>query len=672
MAEMKIKDASKKCVWKGEKMRKSKKILSMLVLICMVVALAVPQLAMADSGDITILYTNDIHTYIDNDEEAGESEPAKQGWDYAGVAALKKSFGANTILVDAGDHAQGTAYGSMDKGETIMKLMKAAGYDVATLGNHEFDYGMNQALNIAENSGFPYVSCNFYNERDGVRGENVLDSYIILERGGKKIAFIGVTTPEAFTKSTPSYFQDENGKYIYGISGGTDGKALYNDVQESIEDAEAAGADYIIALGHLGTDASSAPWRSTDVIANTEGLDAFIDGHSHSEIEGDRIKDKSGAEVLLTQTGSYFNNVGKLTISDNGTITAELLNDGSIVTADPDVALIESSWINDIEDKLGEVVGYAKVIFDNYDKDGKRLVRSQSTNTGDFSADALYYLFDNMDLDVDVAVMNGGGIRNGAITGELSYKSCKEIHTFGNVACLQEVTGQQILDALEWGAKDCGTAESGGFLHVSGMRYSIDTTVKSTVQKDEKGVWTGGPTGEYRVKNVEIYNKDTGKYEPINPDGKYNLAGYNYTLRDLGDGFAMFAGAKNILDYVKEDYMVLADYIKAFPKDAATGLPTITAENSPYGDVNGSGRITVLTEEDTGNHDDGEQDTDDSQTGVPGEQKPDGEKPGTGDSDKNDAPKTGDESNFEFWIFGALMAACCLTVCASRIKNEKR
>ena len=221
-------------------------------------------------------------------------------------------------------------------------------------------------------------------------------------------------------------------------------------------------------------------------------------------------------------------------------------------------------------------------------------MRKQETNTGDFAADALYYLFDNMDLDVDVAIMNGGGVRNKAITGEISYKTCKSIHTFGNVACLQTITGQQLLDALEWGARNAGSSENGGFLHVSGMTYEIHTYIPSTVQMDEKGVWVGGPTGEYRVKNVKILQN--GEYVDLDLNASYNLAGYNYTLRDLGDGFAMFDGAVNVLDYVMEDYMVLANYMKSFPVDEQTGLPTVTAENSPYGTVDYVGRIAQFAE----------------------------------------------------------------------------
>ena len=289
-----------------------RKILAFLLAMTMVLSLMVPTAWAAEKEDVTILYTNDIHTYIDQD------------LNYAKLAAYKKTF-TNAILVDAGDHIQGTAYGSMDKGETIIKLMNAAGYDLATLGNHEFDYGMDGRIKVTDEwAKFPYVSCNFYNEKDGVQGTSVLDSYKVLEKGGQKIAFIGITTPESFTKSTPAYFQDAHGNYIYGIAGGTDGKALYDTVQKAI-DAASAEADIVIALGHLGDDKASKPWTSEEVIANTTGLDAFIDGHSHSTAAGKKVVDKGGNEVLLTQTGEYFGAVGQMTIKADGTIETKLV-----------------------------------------------------------------------------------------------------------------------------------------------------------------------------------------------------------------------------------------------------------------------------------------------------------------------------------------------------------
>ena len=590
------------------------------------VTTAAAETTAAAKEDVVVLYTNDVHTYIDG----------PMGYDVvAGLKAeLTKQYG-NVLLADAGDAIQGTAFGSMDKGETIISLMNAAGYDVATLGNHEFDYGMDGCKNIIEKAQFPYVSCNFYEEKDGVRGENVLPNFQLFEVGGQKIAFVGVTTPESFTKSTPAYFQDENGNYIYGISGGEDGSALYADVQTAIDGALAEGADVIIGLGHLGDDESSKPWTSEEVIANVTGLDAFIDGHSHSTQPGKEVADKNGDMVLLSQTGDYLSNIGMMVIDgETGKITSDLITseeitetklddkgqpvvneDGEEETevvgykfvsnlytgeswcSDETVKQMQDAWIQEIDTQLGQKIGATALSFDNYDAEGKRLVRSQETNTGDFAADALYYLFDDMGLDVDVAVMNGGGVRNKTITGDLTYKVAKEIHTFGNVACLQTITGQQLLDALEWGARTAGTGEEcGGFLQVAGITYKIDSEWPTSVQMDDKGVWVGAPTGGYRVHDVQVYNKETGAYEPLDLEGSYNLAGYNYTLRDMGDGFNMFSGAVNVLDYVMEDYMVLANYIQGFEGG------NVEATNSPllskyagmklnYSDVNGSGRI---------------------------------------------------------------------------------
>ena len=607
--------------------RRSLALLLCLMLVC---ALAAPAAAAqtGTSEDIVILYTNDVHTYIDG--------PLS----YDVISGIKKELEtqyAHVLLVDAGDHVQGTAYGSMDKGETIIQLMNAAGYDLATLGNHEFDYGMDGCMQIVQWAQYPYVSCNFYEEVNGVREENVLPSYQIFDCGTEKLAIVGITTPESFTKSTPSYFQDESGNYIYGISGGEDGSALYADVQAAIDSAVAEGATKVIALGHLGDDLSSQPWTSGEVIANVSGLSAFIDGHSHSTVEGQNVTDKDGNSVVLTQTGQYFGQIGMMVISaETGEITTGFIGSEEILEpvvdesgnpvkdeegndqtevvgyrlvsdlytgaewcSDETVAAIKDQWIAKIGEQLGTVIGSTSLTLDNYSADGTRLVRSQETNTGDFAADALYYLFDNMDMDVDVAIMNGGGIRNEAVTGEISYQTCKTIHTFGNVACLQTITGQQLLDALEWGARTAGTGEEcGGFLQVSGITYKIDTQWPDSTQKDEKGVWIGGPTGGYRVHDVKVYNKETNAWDALDLEAHYNLAGYNYTLRDLGDGFNMFDGAVNVLDYVMEDYMVLANYVHAFEGGV------VEASNSPlaekyegllldYSTVDGSGRIVM-------------------------------------------------------------------------------
>lgn len=550
-----------------------------------------------DKADVTILYTNDVHTYIDNKSP----KPT-----YAAIAALKKSIedtGRDVLLVDAGDHIQGTAYGSMDDGATIIELMNEAGYDLATPGNHEFDYGMARAKAVLREADFPYVSCNWVDLRTGF---NVLPSVKFFFVGGRKIAFVGVTTPETFTKSTPAYFMnDAQTEYIYDILGGEDGQKLYDAVQKAIDKAEFWGADTIIGLGHLGVDPSSSPWTSEEVIAHTHGFTAFIDGHSHTVMANKQVTDASGKAVTLTQTGSYFKNIGKMTVGADGTITTELID--TYEGLDAAVAATASNWISAVDDMLGEEIAVGDTKFYiNDPATGKRRIRSGETNLGDFVADGIYTYFNEIEeLHCDVAIMNGGGIRTDVEAGPWSFKTCKTVSPFGNVACLMSVTGQQIQDALEFGARFAGAEgkENGGFLQVAGARYTIHTGTPNTVQTNDKNVWTGSAATP-RVSNVEIYDKTTGTYQPLDPNATYALAGMNYTLRNLGDGFAMFDGATLIKDYVSEDYLVMSSYAAMFGGVDANGLPHLASANSPladypgylinYEDPYGAGRIQMI------------------------------------------------------------------------------
>ena len=550
-----------------------------------------------DKSDVTILYTNDVHTYID------KQSPKLT---YAAIADLKQSYqnaGKDVLLVDAGDHVQGTAYGSMDEGASIIKLMNAAGYDVATPGNHEFDYGMDRAKAIMKEADFPYLSCNWVDLRTTLR---VLPSVKVFVRGGRRIAFVGVTTPETFTKSTPAYFMDKaQRKYIYDIQGGEDGKKLYDAVQKAIDKAKLL-ADVVIGLGHLGVDPSSSPWTSEEVIAHTSGFDAFIDGHSHTVMENKQVQDASGKAVTLTQTGSYFANVGEMTIAADGTITTKLIptHEGM----DAGIAAMQTGWVNTVDDMLSEKIAVGDSDF--YVSDpatGKRRIRSAETNLGDFVADGIYTYFNEVEkLHCDVAIMNGGGIRADVPAGDWTFKTCKQVSPFGNVACLMSVTGKQIQDALEFAARFAGEdgKENGGFLQVAGATYEIHTDIPNTVQTDEKNVWIGSATGTPRVQNVKIYDKASGSYLPLDPGATYALAGMNYTLRNLGDGFAMFDGAELIKDYVSEDYLVMSTYAMIFDGADAAGLPHLSSANSPlaaypgyllnYEQPYGAGRITIL------------------------------------------------------------------------------
>lgn len=550
-----------------------------------------------EKSEVTILYTNDVHTYID--KQAPELT-------YAAIAALKQSYqnaGKKVLLVDAGDHVQGTAYGSMDQGASIIELMNAAGYDAATPGNHEFDYGMDRAKELMRDADFPYLSCNWVDLRTNLR---VLPEIKVFVRGGVRIAFVGITTPETFTKSTPAYFMNKTQtKYIYDILGGEDGQKLYSAVQKAVDKAKCL-ADVVIGLGHLGVDPSSSPWTSEEVIAHTTGFDAFIDGHSHTVMENKQVADASGRLVTLTQTGSYFANVGEMTIAPDGTISTRLVS--TYDQEDPAVAAEQAAWVNTVDDMLGEKIAVADTKFYITDPaTGKRRIRSGETNLGDFVADGIYTYFNEVEkLHCDIAIMNGGGIRSDEDAGYWTFKTCKQVSPFGNVACLMSVTGKQIQDALEFAARFAGAEgkENGGFLQVAGATYEIHTDIPNTVQTDDKNVWIGSATGTPRVQNVKIYDRHTGTYEPLDPAKTYALAGMNYTLRNLGDGFAMFDGAELIKDYVSEDYLVMSTYAMTFGGVDAEGLPHLSSANSvlaeypgyllDYENPYGAGRISIL------------------------------------------------------------------------------
>ena len=550
-----------------------------------------------EKSEVTILYTNDVHTYID--KQAPELT-------YAAIAALKQSYqdaGKKVLLVDAGDHVQGTAYGSMDQGASIIELMNAAGYDAATPGNHEFDYGMDRAKELMRDADFPYLSCNWVDLRTNLR---VLPEIKVFVRGGVRIAFVGITTPETFTKSTPAYFMNKaQTKYIYDILGGEDGQKLYSAVQKAVDKAKCL-ADVVIGLGHLGVDPSSSPWTSEEVIAHTTGFDAFIDGHSHTVMENKQVADASGRLVTLTQTGSYFANVGEMTIAPDGTISTRLVS--TYGQEDPAVAAEQAAWVSSVDEMLGEKIAVADTKFYITDPaTGKRRIRSGETNLGDFVADGIYTYFNEVEqLHCDIAIMNGGGIRSDEDAGYWTFKTCKQVSPFGNVACLMSVTGKQIQDALEFAARFAGAEgkENGGFLQVAGATYEIHTDIPNTVQTDDKNVWIGSATGTPRVQNVKIYDRANGTYVPLDENKTYALAGMNYTLRNLGDGFAMFDGAELIKDYVSEDYLVMSTYAMTFGGVDAEGLPHLSSANSvlaeypgyllDYENPYGAGRISIL------------------------------------------------------------------------------
>ena len=528
------------------------------------------QAAKNPSADITIFYTNDVHTNL------------AKNVTYAKVSAMKKQLQKNgkiVFLVDAGDHVQGTAYGALNLGETIIKLMNASSYDVSAVGNHEFDYGFERFQENCALAEFTYVAANFFKKADH---SLYFPSYKVFDAGNVKIAFVGVMTPETITKSSPAYFMDETKtKWLYEIAAGKNGEDLYKAVQNAVSEAKKE-ADIVIVLSHLGIDPSSAPYTSRDLIKNTTGVDALIDGHSHSIVENEVLQNRDGRNVVLTQTGSYFDYVGKMTIgvADGSikSIQTELL-DGEAIDSiigkngfDNEVQDRENQWIAQVTEDLGQTIALCDFDFCVNDTDGKRLIRRTETNLGDFIADSIYwYMNERDDVDCDIAIANGGGIRTEVEKGEWTYLKCKNVQPFGNMLCVVEITGRQILDMLEYSVRLVGEkddngddAESGGFLHVAGMKFEIGA-------KNEMGS---------RVKDVMIYDRKSARYEVINEQKIYRIGGIGYTLRRCGDGYEMLSNLPLVKDYILEDYMAMASYAENFAKNA-NGVAQIASENSP-------------------------------------------------------------------------------------------
>lgn len=546
-----------------------KSLLSVLLAVMMLVTL-VPAVMAEGEGDVVVLYTNDVHNaYVRADGVLG----------YPAVAQRKaelESEGKTVILVDCGDAIQGGVIGSLSKGKYIVSIMEDIGYDFAIPGNHEFDFGMDNFLEIADEAQYKYLSCNFTSLETG---EPVLDAYSIVEAGGMKIAFVGVSTPETFTKSTPKYFQNEDGEYIYSFAERNDGADLYAAVQTSVDAAIADGADKVILLAHLGTDESSKPWTSEDVAANTTGIDVILDGHSHSTIESEAVTNKNGEEVYISSTGTKLAALGEMTITA----------DGETFKLDTDIPEDDASaqeFVDGITAQFNElvetVVAQSEVNFIVNDPEtGKRVVRTRETNLGDFCADAYRTL-----LGADIAFVNGGGVRANIESGDITYGQIINVHPFGNEACLVKVTGQQILDALELGAMstkaDPYTGESGGFLQVSGLTYEIDTTVPSHVVRNDKNEFVK-VDGERRVKNVMVAGK------AIDPKAEYTLASHNYMLLNGGDGYTMFKGCEVLQENVMLDNQVLINYM-------VETLGGNVSEDSIYANPYGEGRIRIITE----------------------------------------------------------------------------
>ena len=561
-----------------------KKVFACLLAVVMLLGMiVVPAAARAEgeepAKDIVILYTNDVHAGVD------------KNIGYVGLARIKAALeaaGKVVLLVDCGDSVQGELVGTLSRGESNIELMNAIGYDVATIGNHEFDYGMEQFNKNVDAAKFQYVCCNFL-DKDG---KQVLAPYTIVEAAGKKIAFVGIDTPEALVKSVPAYFQDADGAFIYSFCNDTDGTALYNKVQETVDAARAEGVDYVIALAHLGTDFTSSPWTSSEVITKTTGIDVMLDGHSHSTIKQETVENKDGNPVILTSTGTKLENVGMLTI-DTATEEAKdafsttlisadampFLNAAGLMAEDNGISEAVKTALAASEELQNKVVAHTDVDLITHDPvSGERIIRSQETNLGDLVSDA-YRIIGN----ADIGLINGGGIRATIPAGDITFAKMLEVHPYKNQFCIIKTTGQQVLDALELSVSGL-PGELGGFLHVSGLKYTIDMNVDSSVVRDDEKRFVE-VAGERRVKEVQVLQAD-GTYVPLDPEATYTVAGIDYFLDGEGDGYTMFYKKSTVLDKgALLDHEVVINYIV----DVLGGNV-----GSQYLEPYGEGRITFI------------------------------------------------------------------------------
>ena len=525
-----------------------------------------------------------------------------------------------------GDAIQGEAVGSVTEGAAIVDIMNTVGYDFAVPGNHEFDYGLDRFLEIAQDEAqYEYLSCNFV---DLLTDSTVFEAYQIVEMNGENVAFVGISTPETYTKSTPAYFQDENGNFVYSFSEDD----FYETIQNAVDSAAEAGADRVIAVGHLGIEGTTEGWKSTDVIANTTGIDAFIDAHSHETIEGKTYENKNGETVPLTSTGTKFADFGVMTLNEDGTFSTELIAPGDVDTQSSEAAAAAYQTVQDKIDGynedlayLNEKLGTSEVELTINDSEGTRRIRNGETNMGDFVADAYRTM-----TGADIALVNGGGIRDSISAGDVTRKDLMDVNPWNNEMCVIQATGQQILDALEHGAR-MNPEESGGFLQVSGMTYEIHNYLESPVITDSMEMFQGiDETKERRVQNVMIGG------EALDPEKTYTVAGSFYTLQEQGDGFTMFQGAQ-ILQH--EELPVDSEMLISYFTERLNG--TVTAEM--YGNPLGDGRITILTEkeEDPGSQTPGTQDPSED----PGKNPADGTDNSTGQQETSDPAGTGNSGS---------------------------
>lgn len=486
-----------------------RRILLTVALLC---AAAVPAAAQKP-GDLVFLYENDVHCALHG---------------YPVIAGLRDSLqrnGCTVGILSQGDFSFGGYMGTASKGLYIIRLMNAVGYDAVCLGNHEFDMGIPHLRLMDSLLLAPMLSCNF---RSSLTGQGMMLPFVIRRFGNRKVALVGVTTPSTISSASPVHFQNDNGRYIYNFNP----NGLASNVQQWIDAARSAGADYVVLMCHLGDEEGEQ--TTTWLIPQLEGVDAVLDGHDHHVIRQRILHDRRGNAVPLSSTGTQFQYIGVLTIpQQGGEITTRLLltdslqNNGCVNPAVRDTL----AAITRENDLLGNrTVAKNAYYLEAYDRTRDlRVVRLRETNLGNLVADAFRQV-----LKTDIGWVNGGAIRDNLSAPAITRNDLLAVLPFLNKACIAEVSGQEIVDALETAVKGWPLAD-GGFPQVSGLKFKFDTTVASTVVIDSNGVFER-VSGGRRVSDVRVLRN--GVYEPIDPAARYTVGSSDYVLLFGGDGIS--------------------------------------------------------------------------------------------------------------------------------------
>lgn len=461
-------------------------------------------------SQIVILYDNDVHCAVDGYAKLVAQRDAQ----------LKKTNYVTTV--SCGDFVSGGVIGAVSEGDYIVDIMNEVKYDVVALGNHEFDFGIEQMFNIVNNIDANVLCANLINVQTN---QYPLPAYHIINYGDIDVAYIGLTTTSS---STPVNLADENGNPLYSFMRGE----FYENAQNFIDEARAEGAEYVIALAHLGdSEHVGGHPSSTNLIANTTGIDAVIDGHDHHVIEERFVMNKEGKNVLLTSSGNAFQYVGRLSINTDGSISSSLIDISSpTVPVDAEVQQFVDAIVEDVEMAGQKLIGSSEVYLTVNDAEGNFAVRSEETNIGNFCADA-FRVFTN----TDVAVINGGGIRADINAGDVTFNDILSVMPFGNTAHTATISGQQLMDVLEFSVSNLPET-SGGFLQVSGMKFDVNPNIPSPVVMDaENDLFSHVGEGERRVSNLKILDVESDTYQDVDLNHTYTIASFDYLVLELGD-----------------------------------------------------------------------------------------------------------------------------------------